>query len=363
MDLEGTALLGFSATDPPRERFGEKLKFLPIAYVVLAKLLLGSIYLSQHVFPLLNRQDILARNANVRGMCELGIFVPTTVMLVICYVRCILTHPGEIPDDPKWEYLARGYRGSAESEVSYTPVSLQETKKSGERRHCKWCGKFKPDRCHHCRVCRTCILKMDHHCPWIYNCVGFYNYKFFILLLFYSAIDCHLILWSMTESLTRCIYDVATPFGNMFLIFFGEFLALVLAGLVTSFLGMHLWLISRGLTTIEFCEKILPKDGRSRMQGVNSMYDIGFFANFRAALGQNVALWLLPIGTPDGDGLSFLCDESCLTKDFGGNAGTRCKTHQPAQRSRPTWPSYGTDGSAPGTLHEDDQSDQHILIR
>lgn len=24
-------------------------------------------------------------------------------------------------------------------------------------RHCKWCGKFKPDRCHHCRVCRTLV--------------------------------------------------------------------------------------------------------------------------------------------------------------------------------------------------------------
>ena len=24
-------------------------------------------------------------------------------------------------------------------------------------RHCKWCGKFKPDRCHHCRVCRSLV--------------------------------------------------------------------------------------------------------------------------------------------------------------------------------------------------------------
>ena len=28
-----------------------------------------------------------------------------------------------------------------------------------------------------------------------------------------------------------------------------------------------------------------------------------------------VALWLVPIGGPEGDGLSFLCDESYLTKE------------------------------------------------
>ena len=46
-------------------------------------------------------------------------------------------HPLDFPLNqwlPAPRYLARGYRGSAEAEVSYTPVSLQETKKSGERR-------------------------------------------------------------------------------------------------------------------------------------------------------------------------------------------------------------------------------------
>merc|ERR1719158_1482846 len=102
-------------------------------------------------------------------------------MVVICYLKSMLVSPGEIPDkeeDASWQY---------KDSATMDSLNLQESKRSGERRFCKWCGKYKPDRCHHCRVCRTCILKMDHHCPWIYNCVGFRNHKFFFLLLFYCV--------------------------------------------------------------------------------------------------------------------------------------------------------------------------------
>ena len=29
---------------------------------------------------------------------------------------------------------------------------------------CKYCDHLKPLRTHHCSICRTCIIKMDHHC-------------------------------------------------------------------------------------------------------------------------------------------------------------------------------------------------------
>ena len=33
-------------------------------------------------------------------------------------------------------------------------------------RWCSRCEHIKPLRTHHCRHCGTCILSMDHHCPW-----------------------------------------------------------------------------------------------------------------------------------------------------------------------------------------------------
>ncbi|CAK0873685.1 unnamed protein product [Prorocentrum cordatum] len=116
-------------------------------------------------------------------------------------------------------------------------------------------GGFKPDRCHHCKVCGTCILKMDHHCPWIYNCVGYFNYKYFFLVIFYSVIALHMIFWTMFESVERSLEDDREPFLTSFLTLFGVTLAASLGFIVTLFGMFHAWLICKGLSTIELFEK------------------------------------------------------------------------------------------------------------
>lgn len=46
----------------------------------------------------------------------------------------------------------------------------------------------KPERTHHCSVCKTCIIKFDHHCPWLNQCVGLYNERYFVGFLVYMVL-------------------------------------------------------------------------------------------------------------------------------------------------------------------------------
>ncbi|TRX94312.1 hypothetical protein FHL15_004779 [Xylaria flabelliformis] len=53
---------------------------------------------------------------------------------------------------------------------------------------CRTCHVLKPPRSKHCAVCKRCVARLDHHCVFINNCVGYGNQHWFLLLLLSTAL-------------------------------------------------------------------------------------------------------------------------------------------------------------------------------
>lgn len=54
--------------------------------------------------------------------------------------------------------------------------------------------KQQPMRSKHCQTCQHCVRRYDHHCPWIENCVGERNHRWFVL---YLAVQLLVLLWGL----------------------------------------------------------------------------------------------------------------------------------------------------------------------
>jgi len=116
-------------------------------------------------------------------------------------------------------------------------------------RFCEKCQVVKPDRAHHCSVCGHCNLKMDHHCPWVNNCVSFSNYKFFILFLGYALLYCLFISVTAVPYFVRFWKGELKGPGKFNLVFL-FFVSVMFAVSLVSLFGYHIYLIIHNRSTL-----------------------------------------------------------------------------------------------------------------
>ncbi|XP_009116762.1 probable protein S-acyltransferase 14 [Brassica rapa] len=254
---------------------------------IMILLVLGVVGVTYYAVVLTNYGPALSQGGvdSFAALTILVLFHLLLAMLLWSYFSVVFTDPGAVPAN--WRPAADEERGESDPLTSLEFVGLQTDSSNPRVRFCRKCNQPKPPRCHHCSVCGRCVLKMDHHCVWVVNCVGALNYKYFLLFLFYTFLETTLVTLVLMPHFIAFFSDEEIPGtpGTLATTFLAFVLNLAFALSVMGFLIMHMSLVAGNTTTIEAYEKKTSARWR---------YDLGRKKNFEQVFGMDKRYWFIP---------------------------------------------------------------------
>ncbi|XP_010520765.1 PREDICTED: protein S-acyltransferase 8 isoform X1 [Tarenaya hassleriana] len=256
--------------------FGPDARSLPFTLLlIIVPVILFCVFVARHL-----RHEFSPYSA---GYAILVVAILFTIYVLILLSLTSARDPGIIPRNlhPPEEDLR--YDTTVSADGRQTPsVQIPRTKEvmvngiSVRVKYCDTCMLYRPPRCSHCSICNNCVERFDHHCPWVGQCIGLRNYRYFFMFVSSATLLC-IYVFSMSALYIKILMDHnrgtvwsamrESPWAVMLMIYC--FVALWFVGGLT---GFHLYLISTNQTTYE--------NFRYRADSRINVYNLGCPNNF-----------------------------------------------------------------------------------